>query len=109
MHPHQNNVFFPHKAKTFSVSFNNNFINKFINYGIKIKQEELSCFLTIEFINGYLNALLNRFDLPIIIWLQDPRTMDDWYKIRTIPFDFDHLSHTKNAQINKPWKTLPYT
>jgi len=69
---------------------------KFFEYRKRVKDVDIDLLLSIELSQGYLYGLLQKTEVPLIIWLQDPRSKSEWMKIASSEFIFKKEGHGKD-------------
>lgn len=59
-----------------------------ILYYNTLRKEKIDVFMTIEFYAHYFFDFLSLLPtIPVVIWIQDPRTREDWKKISTVELE----------------------
>ena len=72
---------------------------KFVEYRRRLNRIDVDLLLSIELSHGYLYTLLQKTDKPLIIWLQDPRSREEWEKIATSKYIFNKEAKGRNINL----------
>ncbi len=108
--PHRKEILYEHQTKVIPLS-QKPFPLKFLDYMSRIKNEKVDVLLSIEFYQTYLYSYFSKPKTPLIIWLQDPRTIEDWREIKTSEYVYQKevgnvFPETLDKQLKEYYKIL---